>query len=193
MDEIRQTSPSPATPSAAPSSTYRPDCAESSPLNAYDASDKLTYQGITEVDLATGEVAPVNIEIWRVQDFLQPLRWTQNGNHYASISATLTWEEAKEAAENLSFMGKPGHLATVTSAAEGTYIRDNLGVGWLGGFQPTDSPEPIWNWQWVTGETWDYNNWWPGGNISRTPFPGQPDNDFKRPILTGSHGKLLGR
>jgi len=34
---------------------------------------------------------------------------------------------------------------------------------WFGGFQPSGSPdEPEENWEWVTGEPFDYTNWAPG-------------------------------
>jgi hypothetical protein len=62
------------------------------------------------------------------------------------------------------------HLATVTSAAEQSFIESLLvGLGgefWLGGFQPAGSPEPAGNWSWVTGEAWSYTNW----------FGGEPNN-----------------
>ena len=72
----------------------------------------------------------------------------------------ITWSEARAAAE-----ARGGHLATATSAAENAFIAslvpdygDAEFPYWLGGFQPAGS-SPASNWQWVTGEAWDYTNW----------------------------------
>lgn len=77
-----------------------------------------------------------------------------------------TWQEAYDylAAGNL---GEGWHLATVTSAEEQSYLRNNLfndTTGrkfWLGGWQDIEATEAHVGWNWVTGETWDYTNWHP--------------------------------
>jgi hypothetical protein len=59
-------------------------------------------------------------------------------------------------------MGVQGHLATITSEAENTFITTRLGNtagAWLGGEQLPDSPEPGGGWQWITGEPWVYTKW----------------------------------
>ena len=34
---------------------------------------------------------------------------------------------------------------------------------WLGGYQdPADTPAADANWNWVTGESWGYTDWYPG-------------------------------
>ena len=58
-------------------------------------------------------------------------------------------------------MGVDGHLATITSDEENWWIVDNLDGAltldhWLGGYLDNG------NWKWVTGEPWDYTNWWDG-------------------------------
>jgi len=67
-----------------------------------------------------------------------------------------TWHEAKADAE-----GRGGHLATITSEAEQAYIGGLVSSSdmhlWLGG---TDEDSDG-NWTWVTGEAWDYSNWYP--------------------------------
>ena len=70
----------------------------------------------------------------------------------------MMWGEAKDAAAAMSYEGLQGHLATFTSADEWAFYVTNLGTAkaWLGGFQPAGSTEPDGNWQWVTGETWEY-------------------------------------
>jgi len=69
--------------------------------------------------------------------------------------------------------GVAGHLATVTSAAETSFIvahvpdavvfRTNQGPfaggAYIGAFQPAGPTEPGGGWQWVTGEPFVYTNW----------------------------------
>lgn len=86
-----------------------------------------------------------------------------NGHLYQYFSTGLTWAEAKNACATAG-----GHLVTLTSAAENTWVWNNLGAidrtknTWLGG---TDEvTENVW--QWVSGEPFEYANW----------APGQPDD-----------------
>jgi len=77
---------------------------------------------------------------------------------------TWTWEEARADAEARSYMGRPGHLVTLTSAAEEQILIDNwlvdilYGQPWLGGFRVPGS-DPVTGWQWVTGEAFGHTNW----------------------------------
>lgn len=95
-----------------------------------------------------------------------PVLWKTNGHYYDAIPFPegITWGEAKIMAENSVYLGVNGHLATITSAAENSFIINALGgpseldTFFLGGFQPVGSPEPGGNWQWVTGEPWSYTN-----------------------------------
>jgi len=93
-----------------------------------------------------------------------------NGHSYEVVSAhgCIDWTDARNASISLG-----GHLATITSAEENDFIFsliDNQpqywtqpltnGHGpWLGGYQPDGSSEPAGNWQWVSGESFDYTNW----------------------------------
>ncbi|MBI5789342.1 MAG: PEP-CTERM sorting domain-containing protein [Candidatus Schekmanbacteria bacterium] len=93
-----------------------------------------------------------------------PVYYPGTGHYYDAVPGTINWDNAKTAAESLSYLGTPGYLATVTSAGENDFIFYTMGGGnlntyWLGGFQPNNSPEPNGNWQWVTGEPWNYSNW----------------------------------
>lgn len=78
-----------------------------------------------------------------------------------------SWEEARADAEARSHMGRQGHLATITSAAEedvliANWLADILyGQPWLGGFRAPES-SPTTGWQWVTGEAFSYANWGTG-------------------------------
>ena len=86
-------------------------------------------------------------------------------NHtYQTITATLTWHQAKLDAE-----ARGGYLATITSQAELDYVR-SLGVlpitpYWLGA---TDEAQEG-TWVWVTGEPWSFTNWQPGEPNNQGP------------------------
>lgn len=97
-----------------------------------------------------------------------------NGHWYqrVNVSPGLLWWEAYAGSAGRSFMGVPGHLATISSADENTFILENLvkavpGDYWIGGFRQPETAAASAGWRWVTGEPWGaYFNW----------LPGQPDN-----------------
>ena len=85
-----------------------------------------------------------------------------------------TWAEAKAAAEALTFMGVNGHLVTITSAGEQTFIEGlyDSQKSWIGltddpafgGTESAGQPNPrVDGWVWVTGEPVTYTNWWAAG------------------------------
>jgi hypothetical protein len=100
-----------------------------------------------------------------------PVEWSfhpDNLVHYYDlihVTEGINWNSAKQTAEDFNYMGVNGYLATITSPSESTFIAqlasqaDPAESIWVGGFQPIGSPEPAGNWQWVTGELWDYTNW----------------------------------
>lgn len=84
------------------------------------------------------------------------------------VPSGINWYQA-----NNSAMLSGGHLATITSAAENSFVYSILDYNtdfigewdwgtWLGGYQPAGSPEPSGGWRWVTGEPFTYTNWKPG-------------------------------
>ena len=94
--------------------------------------------------------------------YAERLQWKTedggNGHWYERVNASVTWHQAKQQAEDMG-----GHLATLTSDAENTYVYDNFGTSaWLGG---TDEDSEG-TWRWVTGEPWGYTRW----------HSAQPDN-----------------
>jgi len=103
-----------------------------------------------------------------------PVQNPSNGHFYERIiSVGISWSAAKATAESMSHMGHAGHLVTLTSAAENSWVYTNLPTSlnrfWLGGFQDKNSPtylEPSKGWTWVTGERWVFTAW----------FPGEPNN-----------------
>ena len=110
----------------------------------------------------------------------EPVSWQVadggNGHYYDYVAGRLRWSEARAAAEASTFMGVPGHLATITSEAEKEFMRTEVPKpsyrAWIGGFQDTSAPdysEPRGGWSWVTREPRDYTHW-------ASPEP----NEFRR-------------
>lgn len=101
-----------------------------------------------------------------------PLYSPLTGSYYDYVNRDLadqmyrtwTWDEARADAEARSYMGRQGHLVTLTSAAEEQILIDNwlvdilYGQPWLGGFRLPGS-DPVSGWQWVTGEAFTHTNW----------------------------------
>lgn len=90
-----------------------------------------------------------------------------NGHTYqVIIDPGIGWDDANDAAQLMTFEGKQGHLATITSFEEDEFIDGlrqgtpgiNLSGGiaesqlWVGGFQAADSQEPGGGWEWVNNE-----------------------------------------
>ena len=73
-----------------------------------------------------------------------------NGHSYYRSTGTAFWLTAKA---NCEAMG--GHLVTVTSAAENSYIFGLWPSGWIG--LTDEITEGVW--RWVTGETYSYSSW----------------------------------
>ena len=105
-----------------------------------------------------------------------------NGHYYDVIATNgITWNDAHADALAASYLGLEGHLVTITSAGEDSFVGALIatyasGEVWAGGFQnPITETVPTVGWTWVNGE-----GTFPGVN-STTPFAnwnsGEP-NDF---------------
>lgn len=94
-----------------------------------------------------------------------------NGHYYELVgfddNFRLDWNEAKAYAEDLTFKGANGYLATLTSVAEDDFVW-NLGAQdyFLGAYDVSSrngSGQWVHNeWHWVTGESFSFANWLPG-------------------------------
>lgn len=91
-----------------------------------------------------------------------------NGHNYELVNdAFITWDDARDAAAATTSGGLmcPGHLATITSSDENSFVATQypgsaLSNKWLGGFQSeADASSANVGWQWITGEPWVYTNW----------------------------------
>ena len=78
-----------------------------------------------------------------------------NGHYYKIFESSGTWDAAKKKCEDLG-----GYLVCITDAKEQQFITGlNSGNSrlWIGGTR-----DDAFNWRWVSGETWSYENWQPG-------------------------------
>ncbi len=87
-----------------------------------------------------------------------------NGPWYETVPGAISWMNAHTASQKKAYQGLPGHLATITSAAESQFVVSQFPelanpALCLGGFQPDGNVEPSGGWQWVTGEVWSFTNW----------------------------------
>lgn len=97
-----------------------------------------------------------------------PIFNPNNGHWYELRTATspISWDQANASASALSFAGLAGHLATITSSAEQSFVSATFDFSttphngtYIGGFQAPGSTEPAGGWQWVTGEAFSFTSW----------------------------------
>jgi hypothetical protein len=124
----------------------------------------VTFSGIqdrmSDVGLAVSTTGPVR-------------EWTTasggNGHFYEYVRVPGSWTAAKAAAELRVFRGVKGHLVTIESAAENTFVvnlRDGTDLrGWIG---LTDAVTEG-TFAWITGEPLTYTNWNSGEPNAQTP------------------------
>jgi len=91
-----------------------------------------------------------------------------NGHSYYRSTGNAIWTTARQNCVNMG-----GHLVTVTTAAENSFIFGLWPSGWIG--LTDEVVEGVW--QWVTGEPYSYTSWNPGepnnsGNEDYVQFVG---------------------
>ena len=93
------------------------------------------------------------------------VQWSGNNHYYEYVSGQFNFDQAKTAAETSIFNGINGHLVTVTSIGEETFILNNLFPSdrpnyWLG----ASDEEEEGLWQWVSGPETGQVFWQLGGS-----------------------------
>lgn len=104
----------------------------------------------------------------------------QNNHYYEFVTNQgISFTDAKNAAENLTFYGLKGYLATITSQAENQFVVSKLqGQGWFGASDAAS--EGVW--KWVSGPEAGTQFWSGGSNGSSVGglyhnwAPGEPNN-----------------
>ncbi|WP_295337965.1 T9SS type B sorting domain-containing protein [Flavobacterium sp.] len=101
-----------------------------------------------------------------------------NGHYYLYIpNIGITWSAAKVAAQNSTYYGLQGYLATITSAEEAQIAGEQTtGAGWIGGSD--EQTESVW--KWMTGPE-NGTTFWNGNFNGSTPNyafwnNGEPNN-----------------
>jgi hypothetical protein len=116
--------------------------------------------------------------------YAQPVQNPGNGHWYEviTLATCMTWSEARNYANTLSFNGMPGHLATVTSSQENDFIEGTFFPFpgqtevrvWIGGSQLPGQPQTDLGWRWTTGEIWSFVDWRAGEPNDCCNPPGPP-------------------
>jgi hypothetical protein len=144
-----------ATAMMAPPWPFCLDCPQPSQWVSRPANS--VFGSIVEFDTEPVVDTIVNLRQWPVSE-------GGNGHWYAYMPRTLPWDQARLAAEQFERNGVVGHLATITSPEENSFIVEHLlvqdpnspsvegGWHWLGGFDDS-------GWVWITGEPFAYMNW----------------------------------
>lgn len=101
-----------------------------------------------------------------------PILWDTadggNGHYYELVTTSLNWGDALATAGTFSHLGNQGYLVTLTSAAESTFVRNNLTSAsfWAAGSDADQ--EGVWKWMsgpelgvvfWNNGPNAEYNGW----------------------------------
>lgn len=92
---------------------------------------------------------------------------SETGHYYEALAGSLTWSAARDAARARTYLGRIGHLVTINSAAEQSFVTAAFPTAvsqhyWLGGYQDksaSDFSEPAGGWRWITGEPFRYTAW----------------------------------
>ena len=143
-------------------------------LSDKEIADLFRSNGDETVLSGEGRVKVGQLRAARVSEEVSPagpVQWSEarggNGHWYQAVSVPggITWTDAKQAAE-----AKGGYLATITSAEENAFVYslldddrfwhltgNNDDGPWLGGAYDRETKSL----HWITGEPWDYTNWYP--------------------------------
>ena len=111
-----------------------------------------THSGTIRTDAGAG-IPGVTVRLYkRVTPVLTGFtsQTNYNGHSYYRSTSSMTWTNARAACDNMG-----GHLVTITSAAENTFVFNTWPSGWIGFTDEVTEGQ----WRWVTGETVTYTNW----------------------------------
>lgn len=118
-----------------------------------------------------------------------------NGHSYYRSTTSSTWLNSKTACENMA-----GHLATISNAAENSFLFNTWPSGWIGYYQDNTGAfysEPLGGWRWTDNyvtsgrsNNWDVANYTSGNTLTDL----QSANNitmFNSPVYTSTGGRYL--
>ena len=152
--------------------------------NKYD-NMSLSYANppIQKVDwdsIPDAEINPVIPDLYNGEQITDQ----ETGHKYKIVSMVKTWDEAQTYCESIG-----GYLVTEESESEHKFVMKNLvsrnafnGTYWIGGFEDGS----IGDWQWVTGEVFNFKNWKAGD-------PGNTVSSQKSCLVMGRSGLWYSR
>lgn len=137
------------------------------------AAVSIVVNSVNDVPMTTEDVYAMSFgDSLRVPPFpeLSPGQFvwsaTSGGNNhvYEFVQLSVTWNDARELAQNRRFGATAGYLAALTTPGEWNFVKSRApnAEAWIGGFQNTRSPnfsEPAGGWEWITGEPWTFAAW----------------------------------
>jgi len=124
----------------------------------------IAYLGATLITLAIGK--PASAILFN----------SSTGHYYEFVPGGYTWTQAKALAENRSYKGLQGYLATITSGAEQNFIISRLGFSDWGGWIGASDAAADGIWKWVTGPEAGRVFWQNGRELGYNNFhPGEPN------------------
>ncbi len=114
-------------------------------------------------------VALMSLSVIAGQSYGVPIQWEVssggNGHYFEYVDAPLTFWEAQSWAQSNYWEGWQGYLASFHSAEEYAFVMAMVPTNsrtMYGLYQPSGSSEPAGGWVWVSGESVEWTNWWPG-------------------------------
>jgi len=126
--------------------------------------DYNSYAGGSSLATDGGEIANQDYNFITYRP--QIVQWSSavggNDHYYEYVLGYKTWTAANTAAQARSHLGVGGHLATIASAAENSFIRSLKGNGDMRGWIGLTDTATEGVYEWVTGEPFSYANWYPG-------------------------------
>lgn len=92
-----------------------------------------------------------------------PSFYAGTNNYYEFVAGTFSWTEALAAAATMTFNGRAGHLVTITSQGEDTFVRSLYdGFAWGAASDEGDEGNFTWRAGPEAGQGLTYSAWAPG-------------------------------
>ncbi|MFC1757753.1 tandem-95 repeat protein [Planctomycetota bacterium] len=106
------------------------------------------------------------LESLEYRRMLTPVLFEGTGHYYDFVPGAFSWDQAIAHARSQEHMGLPGHLATLSTEEEDSFIRatfpeqtDDSGGPWIGASWSGNGRGPTEGYSWITGEEFSFTGW----------------------------------